>query len=234
MRKSSKTMVLAVSIALIALVWVIAIIACNLLILELPWMCWGSISCALVAVIASEIYLLIVRKEPSEQGTEPGALGVILTICYLLITILLNSIFVLLRYGNFNMILLVLNLAATVCYIILTLWIEQHTARLTHQLRMTEQKTASTNEIGRKLGELLAITEDAEIRGKLLKLKEAVDYSTNISTNATAGMDTQMIAQLDEIVQLSIGRADRLIILKKVDAAEVTWKMRSSTASSKR
>ena len=119
-------------------------------------------------------------------------------------------------------------------YIIPLLWVELSVARLIRQLKVTEQKTTPSVNIRKKLGELLAITEDTEIRGKLLKLKEAVDYGTNISTNATAEKEVQMGALLDELAQLTIARADRLIILNKVEAAEMTWKMRSSTASSVR
>ena len=228
-----KTSTLAITIAILGLVWVFAIAAYTML-FDLPWLCWGSITCTVVAIIAAEVYLLAFRKDPGEQGTEPGALGIIFTICFLLITVLLNSVFVLLRYGDFNWVLLTLNLLAIACYIVLLLWVEQASSRLARQLEKTEQKTAPSINIARKLVELLAITEDAEIKGRLLKLKEAVDYGTNISTNATAEKEVQMGALLDELAQLTIARADRLIILNKVESAEMAWKMRSSTASSVR
>lgn len=226
-----KSTTLAITIAILGLVWIFAIAAYTM-IFELPWLCWGSITCTVVAIIAAELYLLVFRKDIGEQGTEPGALGIILTVCFLIITVLLNSIFVLVRFGDFNWFLVTLNLVAIAGYIVLLLWVEQSAARLARQLEKTEQKTTPSVNVARKLGELLAITEDTEIRGKLLKLKEAVDYGTNISTNATADKEMQIGAQLDEIAQLTIARADRLIILNKVEAAEMTWKMRSSTASS--
>lgn len=228
-----KTSALAITVAILGLVWVFAVAAYTRL-FDLPWLCWGSITCTVIAIVVAEIYLLAFRKDPGEQGTESGTLGIIFTICFLLITALLNSVFVLLRCGDFNWVLLTLNLLVIACYIVLLLWVEQASARLARQLEKTEQKTAPSVNIARKLGELLAITEDAEIRGKLLKLKEAVDYGTNISTNATAAKEVQMGALLDELAQLTIARADRLIILNKVEAAEMTWKMRSSTASSVR
>lgn len=228
-----KTSALAITVAILGLVWVFAVAAYTML-FDLPWLCWGSITCTVIAIVVAEIYLLAFRKDPGEQGTESGTLGIIFTICFLLITALLNSVFVLLRCGDFNWVLLTLNLLVIACYIVLLLWAEQASARLARQLEKTEQKTAPSVSIARKLGELLAITEDAEIRGKLLKLKEAVDYGTNISTNATAAKEVQMGALLDELAQLTIARADRLIILNKVEAAEMTWKMRSSTASSVR
>lgn len=233
MKKMSKTSILAISIALIGLVWIFAIVAYTVA-FELPWLCWGSITCTVIAIIVAELYLLVFKKHPGEQAAESGALGAILTICYLMITTLLNSVFVLLRCGNFNWFLLAFNMAAVVGYIILLLCVEQHTARLAVQLVKTEEKTVPTKDIARKLGELLAITEDAEIRSKLLKLKEAVDYGNNISTNATAEKEQQMNELLDELLLLTIGKANKIIVLNKVDAAEMTWKLRSSKASSDR
>lgn len=233
MKKMPKTSVLAISIALIGLAWIFAVTAYTMA-FELTWLCWGSITCTVIAIITAELYLLVFKKHPGEQAAELGALGAILTICYLMITTLLNSAFVLLRCGDFNWILLAFNMAALVSYIILLLWVEQHTARVTVQLIKTEKKTVPTKDIARKLGELLAITEDAEIRNKLLKLKEAVDYGTNISTNTTVEKEQQMNELLDELLQLTISKADKIIVLNKVDTAEMTWKLRSSTASSVR
>lgn len=227
MKKMPKTAVLAISIVLLGLLWVFAVAAYTIG-FKLPRMCWGSIVCTVIAIIAADVYLLVLRKD----ADEPGAIGIIFTICYLLITVLLNSVFALVGCGDFNWLLLTLNIVAIVCYIVLLLWVEQSTTGLTNKMVKTEQKTNPSVEISRKLGELLAITEDAEVRGKLLKLKEAVDYGTNISTGATSAKEQQMNELLDEIVQLTITNADRLIVLKKVDAAALTWKMRSSTASS--
>lgn len=230
MKKMPKTSILAISIAFIGLVWIFAIVAYTV-VFGLPWLCWGSITCTAVAVIAAELYLLVFKKDLGAQAAEPGVLGAIFTICYLLITILLNSIFVLLAYGNFNWVLLTLNLAVLAGYVIVLLWVEQHTARFAEQLAKTEEKKAPTQNIARKIGELLAITEDVEIRNRLFKLKEAVDYGTNISTDATAEKERQMNELLDELLQLTICKADRMIILKKVYTAEMTWKLRSSTSS---
>jgi len=228
-----KKSILAITIAALALVWILAVVAYTM-VLELPWLCFGSITCTVIAIIIAEVYLLALRKDPGEQATEPGALGIILTIVFIIVVVLLNSVFVLRKFADFNWILLTLNAAIIVCYVLLLLWVEKSTARLANQLAKTEQKTAASKEISRKLGELLAITADTELRAKLLKLKEAVDYSTNISTEATAYKENQMNAQLDELFQLIVGRAEQLIILKKIEAVEMTWKTRSSAASSLR
>ena len=233
MKKMPKNPVLAIAIALLGAVWVFAAFAYTMN-FGVTWLCWGEIACTAIAVIAAELYLLVFQKHPSHQAVESGALGSILTIGYLLIVVLLNSIFILLGCAGFHWLLLTLNVAGLAGYVILLLWVERHTARLAAQLTETEDRTAPTKNIARKLGELLAIMEDAETRNKLLKLKEAVDYGTNISTRATAERERQLNELLDELLQLTISKADRRIILNKVEAAEMTWKLRSNSVSSAR
>ena len=225
-----KTSVLGITLGIVGAVWIIAVIAFHA-VLGLEWLCLGSIACVGVAVAAAELYLLVLRKDPGPQAAEPGALGVIFTVIYTIIALLLNTILVIKGYGNFNWLLVVLNLAALAGYIILVLWVDQSSAQLEKKLEKVEQKTAPSVNLGRKLGELVAITTDEEVRSRLLKLKEAVDYSTNISTQATADREAQFAAQLDEIAQLTIARADKIIILGKLETAEMLWKMRNATSA---
>lgn len=225
-----KTSTLAITIALIGSVWALAVVAYTTM-FELPGSCWGSIICTVVAIMSAEIYLLGFKKDSGESETEYGALGIIFTVVFLLIAVLLNSVFLLLGCGDFNWWLLTANLLTIACYVILLLWSEQTSARLAQQTEKIEQKSVPATNIGRKLGELLAITEDAEIRARLLKLKETVDHSTNISIQATGEREALMEVLLDELAQLTIAHAERLIILNKVEAAETIWKMRNSAAS---
>ena len=225
-----KTSILGITLAIVGAVWMLAVVLSHLF-LKLPWLCWGSIAGVAVAVGAAEIYLLVLRKDPGSQAAEQGALGAIFTVIYLIIALLANTLLLVTGYGYFSWLLIVVNIAILAGYIILVMWTDQASKRLEKQLETVEKKTAPNTHIARKLGELLAITQDDEIRGRLLKLKEAVDYSTNISTQATADREMQMGAQLDETAQLTIARADRLIILGKVETAEMLWKMRNATSA---
>lgn len=226
-----KKSALAITIAIIGLVWAFAIIAYTM-IADLPWLCWGSITCTMIAIAITEIYLLVFRKNSGAQGTEAGALGIIFTVCFLTISTLLNTVFVLVEFGDFNWLLVTLNLVVIAGYFVVLLWVEQSAVRLARQLKKAEEKTMPSINIARKLGELIAITEDLEIKDKLLELKQAVSYSSNITTNATIEKDAQMSALLDELAQLTIAQTDRLIILNKVEMVEKVWRMRSSIASS--
>lgn len=233
MSKLSKTAILAIGLGLLALVWIFLMVAYTI-VRELSWMCWGSIACTVICVIICELYLLLGKTDVGQQAEEQGAMGSIITICYFFITLVLNTIFVLLSFTGLNWLLFALNFVVAVCYFILILWVEKHTERMSHQLSRSEQKLSHPREISRKLGELLAIVEDQQTRDRLLKLKEAVDYGSNISTNATLDAELRMEIALDELAQLSIARADSHILSSKVEAAEAIWKQRSSIASTVR
>jgi hypothetical protein len=97
-----------------------------------------------------------------------------------------------------------------------------------------EHKMNYTSYISRKIGELISMTTDKDIKARYLKLKEAVDYSNNISTQATLNADQLMCSQLDELAHLTLADTTGVIILEKIDAVEMTWKMRSNMSSSVR
>ncbi len=230
MKKASKTPILAVSVALIGLVWFAAVSAYTIL-LELPWLCWGAVCCVALEILIAELYILLLRRNADGAGTESSAFGIIATLIYLPVIFLVNSIFVLVSFGGFNMLLLISNLVLTIAYIIALMWVESHISRLSAQLQSVEQKTAPSIDISKKLGALLAIAEDDEIRNRILKLKESVDYSSNISTASTTLKESQMAEKLDEIAQLMIGRASKVIIISKLGEAEMLWKLRSTASS---
>ena len=230
MKKSS---VFAISLSVLAVLWMLIVIILNFY-FDLPWMCWGSITYTAVAVAVIDLYLLALRTKFRGSEPENSAIGLIITSCYFLITILLNSLFVLLNYGDFNLLLLILNIILVVCYIIILLWIEKSSSRLSVQLEKTEYKMNYTSYISRKIGELISMTTDKDIKARYLKLKEAVDYSNNISTQATLNADQLMCSQLDELAHLTLADTTSVIILEKIDAVEMTWKMRSNMSSSVR
>lgn len=231
MKKNSS--VFAIMIPIVAVLWMILVYA-GVAICEKDWIDWGCITAIAVDALIAELYLLVFRKDPGEQATETAALGIIMTAIYLPVMLVINTILVVTRRSDFNWLVLVLNLLPSVIYIICLMWAERQTARLTNQLVRTQQKTARPKEISNKLGQLLAATEDAEVRSRLLKLKEAVDYCSNISTDGTDFSEEQMLIQLETILQLLVSRSDKEEILDKIGLAERTWKMRSSAASTLR
>ena len=101
-------------------------------------------------------------------------------------------------------------------------------------LNLMEQKLAGPLHISAKLGELLSITQEGPVRTRLLKLKEAVDYSSNRTTSLTAESERQMVLQLEELLQLLSQGGEPAAIQDALRQAELTWSTRTSAASSMR
>lgn len=225
MEKISRTYILAISIAIIGLTWMFALIAYHAMSFALPWRCWGSITCMAFALIVAELYLLLYQRRYRREMTEAGALGTILSVAYLLLVGVFNSIFAALNFGHFNWLLLAVNSILLAVYLVLLLWADASNARLARQLQAMEEKKSFAAELSRKIGEALALTEDAELRLKLLKLKEAVDYSSNISIAVNEGNEARLYAQLEELVHLMHGRADRQLMFQQLEMVEISWRL---------
>lgn len=233
MKKGQNVAVLATVIAIAAVLWMI-LAAVITLAFQQVWDAWGTLTMVVISTIIAELYLLGLRKDPGEQATEVASLGVMATIGYMVVVFLVNTVFALKGYAGFSWALAGANVVITAVYVVVLLATERQTARVTEQLVRTEKKLDVTRQISAKLGDLLAAAEDPEVKNQILKIKEAVDYSTNISTNATAFAESQVLIQLDEVLQLMLRRADKAIILDKLGLTERTWKMRSSAASTQR
>ena len=192
----------------------------------------GSLSFSVIAVVAAVTYLSFLRLVPGRQAVEPGALSIIVTAAYVLISLGANTALILINLGGFNQYLIVRNIIINAVYVVLILYVERDTRRLKEQLDCTEAKTAASVNISEKLGALLGIAEDGEIRSRLLKLKEMVDYGTNITTASTTAQEQQMAGYLDELMNLLMANSRKELVIEKIQQAERCWKMRSSTASS--
>lgn len=232
MKLSNKTL-LALAIALAGVIWCYAIfiIAGN----SVPALQVAEgLLCGLAAAVLSILYLTVFRRSPGWQAAEAGAVSIYLPIAYTCASMVSNTLFILSGRGGFNMILTLWNMVISAGYIIAILYAEKENQRLAEQLARTGQKLAGPVQISARLGEILSVTEDGEIRKQILKLKESVDYSTNITTAATYESERQLMGQLDELMSLIRDHGDPSAIKNKIREAEVTCKIRSSSAAARR
>lgn len=231
--KLSNSRLVSVTIGALGLVWCLAVFTVSGH-FEPALHYGGGLVCGMIGVVLSVVYLMMFRHSPGPQAAEAGALSVYVTILYAVADIVANTIFILRHHGDFNSFLLLCNVAIGVAYVIVILYVEKDARRLSDQLAHTEQKILGTADISGKLGEILGIAEDSEIRKQILKLKESVDYSTNITTGSSSEKERMMERQLDELMEMIINRSDASAVRNKIRQAEMTWKTRNSAASSRR
>ncbi|MBD5084834.1 MAG: hypothetical protein HDT33_07175 [Clostridiales bacterium] len=231
MRLSNRNL-LAAAIGVLGIIWCLFIFVIPER-FGLSFRCTGAVIFVLSAVALSILYLTVFRHSPGRQATEVGALSIYFTIGYVASSMILNTKLVLSGRGGFNISLLLCNAIVNIIYIFLIVYAEKDAQRLSEQLDRTRQKISGPVCISAKLGELLGIAEDSQIRARLLKLKEAVDYSTNITTGATFECERQMERQLDELMHLMTHQEEPSAIQDKIHEAELTWKTRGSAAAFK-
>ena len=229
--KHSTRSILSLAIGLLGLVWCLAIwvVAGRFLVL-----CTGGILCGVLAVVLALVYLTLFWSAPGRGGAEAGALSLWLTLAYVAAVLFSSTMLILRGLGGLNRILLFAFAAITAVYLILILSAEKSAHRLSRQSDLMEQKLAGPLHISAKLGELLSITQEGPVRTRLLKLKEAVDYSSNRTTSLTAESERQMVRQLEELLQLLSQGGEPAAVQDALRQAELTWSTRTSAASSMR
>lgn len=192
----------------------------------------GTLLFGVLAIVAAIVYLTCFRYTPSRQAEEIGALSIIVSVIYVVVVMVVNTIMMLVERGTISLQLLMINIVIAACYAIVLLYVERDVRRTVERMDRTGQKTAMPIHISGKLGALLGMTTDSGIRSRLMKLKEAVDYGSNITTANTAVQEQQMIELLDELTELiGMGNSGDAALLK-IQQIEQCWKMRSSSASS--
>lgn len=231
--KISNRQLLSLALALAGIVWCRAVFAIADHFAPAPRLAGGLVF-GLAAVVLAIVYLMVFRSSPGRQAAESGAVSIYLPIAYALASLVSNTLLILRGLGGFNRFLVLWNVAISAIYIIVILYAEKDTRRLAEQLARTEQKLAGPAEISAKLGEILGAAEDGEIRKQILKLKESVDYTTNISTAGTVESERQLLVQLDELMDLIRNQGEPSAIRDKIREAEMTCRSRSSAAAARR
>lgn len=231
--KLSNTRLLSLALALAGVVWCCAIFTITDYFAPVLRFSGGLVF-GLAAVVLAILYLMVFRGSPGRSAAEVGAVSLYLPIAYAFASLVSNTLFIIRGLGGFNKFLVLWNTAISVVYIIAILYAEKDAWRLAEQMARTEQKLSGPAAISAKLGEILGAAKDDEIRKQILKLKEAVDYSTNISTAATIESERQLLAQLDELMELIRNQGDASAIQDKLREAEMTCQIRSSAAAARR
>jgi hypothetical protein len=227
--KNSNSRLIAIVIGLVALVWCVGVYTVSTFsspTLEIA----GSIAFGIIAAVISIVYLMFFWNTPGRQAVEVGGMSIFYTVLYYILALVLNTALALAQYGGLNLVVVSSNLVLTVLYLIIIIYSEKYTERVSEQLSYSEQALSSKTDISGKLGTLLSIVDDPELKKQIYSLKESVDYSSNVTTGRTAESEAKMSALLDELTDMIASDGDKTKIREKLNTAEITWKVRSSNA----
>lgn len=219
-----------ITAAAFGLIWLMAIaaIATNA---APPLPCVGAVCMELVCVILAVAYLRLFHFQPDAQTVEAGSISIVITALYLVATAIANGICVLTGRGYFHTGLVVENLIFVTVYFIAILFAEKYVRSLADQAENLSHKTSPYLAISAKIGVLAATAKDEAIRIQLLQLKEQVDYSTDITTAATAEAEREMSSLLDTVAEQIAEGEEPSLISEKIQQAQTCWRKRCGIAS---
>lgn len=142
---------------------------------------WGGFCFGVISFVVAGVSLLLIKITNNKNTTEINYIPVYYTSVYLLVSLIINTLFVFLVTGKYNIILVVLNLVVLVAFISIRLYTSDYITRVDRQTRYSADKISPISSISTQLATLLSITTDSDIKKQLHKLREMVDYSSNVS-----------------------------------------------------
>lgn len=192
---------------------------------------WGGFGFGFLSFVVVGVSLFRITTNNNRNTTEISCIPVYYTALYLVLTIIINTYFAFRVKGNFNVILVVLNLVLLVAFITLRIYSDDLIARVDKQTIHTAEKIKPITSISFQLASMLSVATDSDIKQQLLKLKETVDYSSNVSQGFSENSQNIFLLQLNQIESLIVEHADKDVISKKIQEATVAWNTRNSVVS---
>lgn len=192
---------------------------------------WGGFGFGFLSFIVAGVSLLLIKMKNNRNTAEINYIPVYYTAVYLLVAIIINTYFVFRVTGKFNVILVVLNSVLLVAFIAIRLYTDSFVARVDEQTRQSAEKLRPIASISSQLATILSITTDTDIKKQLLKLKEMVEYSSNVAQEFLDNSQNLFLFQLNQIQSLIVEHKDKDEINKKIQEATATWKTRNGVAS---
>lgn len=192
---------------------------------------WGGFGFGLISFVVAGASLLLINITNNRNTTEINYIPVYYTSVYLLASAIINTFFIFRVTGKYNIILVVLNLVVLVAFISIRLFTGDYITRVDRQTIYSTDKISPISSISTQLATLLSITTDSDIKKQLHKLKEMVDYSSNVSQTFIENSQNLFLLQLSQIQSLIIEHKSNDVITNKIQEATVTWKTRNSMSS---
>lgn len=192
---------------------------------------WGGFGFGFLSFIIAGVSLVLIRVKDNRNVIEISYTPVYFTTIYLVISIVINTYFSFQASGKYNVILVMLNLLILIAFISIRLYTDDFVSRVDEQTKYSVEKIRPVTSSSSQLAIMLSLTSDTDIKKQLLKLKEIVDYSSNVSQDFSEDIQNLFLLQLNQIQSLIVEHKDQDEINKKIQEAIVTWKTRNSLVS---
>lgn len=182
-----------------------------------------------LAVAGISIFL---PPKGSQSTTETRFVPIYYTIVYVVLVMLLNLCFACVPFFWLRAVFIVANLLLLLIYGVLFYGAVRHLTRTANLTEYASQKQENAAAVSRQLSVLLSIAKDKAIKAELLRLRETVTYSNNVSQPFSVNDEKVFLQRLYSIQEDLSGGADTDTILNKIKDAAETWNIRNSRIGS--
>ena len=195
-----------------AFIWIVAFILYQIY-HEVGVNYWTGFAFGLIGMAAAEAGVLFAAKT-NRSTLETSGIYAYYSLIYIAVIIALNVFF-----------------ASTddYIYVLLTYNADKYIKNASDKTERAAAKTQNVSDISKELAVLISISRDSEIKQELIKLKEKVDYSNNVSQNIsqkTEDVFLQKLHNIHDAISKGIGSD---IIKSGIRDAEETWNIRNSS-----
>ena len=193
---------------------------------------WFAFCGTVFSFVVACVSFLTIKKTTSYDTTEASVVPIVTTGIYLIGAILFNNIFIFGLYVFLEKILVISNILWFIVFIAVRLFVNNYINRLDNQTKIISQKFENNKAIAANLSILLSNDMDSDIKSRVLKLKEMVDYSTNITSGYDSNYCNAFLSKLNQIDLLIKQNASKEQLIKEIGEAESIWKARNGVLAS--
>ena len=215
----------------LALAWVIlALLFQNFQ--ETGFYYWGGFAFGLITFIVIILVTLFWKTKTLRNTTELGYLPVYFGWIYVIVSISVNSKFLMLKGdGPLKKLLVGLNLLLLLIYLFSVYCANKYAERVVAQTEQIIGKTEKSVNLSVQLAGLLSMAKDEDVKKRLYALKERLDYSSNMTQNFTAGYEKEFGDVLHQVEEAIVNGSDQSEIIALVEKAEQLWNIRNAKNS---
>lgn len=225
-------MIKKILLAGLTVIWIIGFILCWNFLYAGPNY-WIGFVFGLAGFAAAGVSIYFLEKG-NRSTTETACIPVYYTAVFVVLMISLNLSFALMQVLSLMPVFIVANLLIILVYGVLFYGSVRHLMRVNDLTEYAPGKIKNTADISRQLTVLLSIAKENGIRQELLKLKETVDYSNNVSQSFSENDEVVFLEKLYRLQEALSGGSDTETILNQIKDAADTWNVRNSRINSTR
>ena len=196
---------------------------------------WAGIIGGIIAFVIAFLSIIFWKHKEGRDITEINMIPAYVTCMYLVITVIINTVFCFMAYLNYpKAIPLAVNAALLIGFTSIRLFTAPYREHVARTAEHTAEKVYNVNTLSAQLGELISMAKDEMVVKKLKKLKEQLDYSSNVSQTCTEDLENIFRNHLNEIGCSLTRNETPDKVMPKIDAAEQIWKRRNSISAATR